>query len=96
MSGGEVGEGGRLLALGNILGLGESVVLLLGAGLGVGDHLGPVDDHVLGQFPDLVDVLADAVDGLFLDLPVGDAVIGTLNKVIEYLVALVHSFTRKQ
>jgi len=83
VSGGKVVEGGPLLALADVLGLGEAEVPLLGAGLGVGDHLWPVDDHVLGQFPDLVDVLADAVDGLLLHLPVGDGLVLALKQKVE-------------
>lgn len=75
VSRGEVVERGPLLALGNILGLGESIVPLLRAGLREGNDLGPVSDHVLGQLTDLVDVLADAVDGLLLNLPVGDGLV---------------------
>ena len=76
MSGGEVVERRSLLALGNILGLGQAEVLLLRASLWVGDHLGPVDDHVLGQLADLVDVFANTIDAFLLNLPVSQAVIG--------------------
>ena len=76
MPGGKVVERRSLLALGNILGLGEAVILLLRASLWVGNHLWPVDNHVLRQLADLVDVFANAIDGLLLNLPVGQAVIG--------------------
>jgi len=76
MSGGKVVERRPLLTLGNILGLGESVVPLLWASLGEGNDLRSVDDDVLGQLPDFVNVFADAVDALLLHLPVGDGLVG--------------------
>ena len=78
MSGSKVVERRFLLTLGNILGLGQAKVLLLRAGLWVWDHLGPVNNHVLGQFTDFVDVLANSINALLLDLPVGDAIIGRI------------------
>ena len=75
MSRSKVVERGFLLTLGNILGLGQTKVLLLRASLWVWDHLRPVNNHVLGQFADFVDVLTNSINGLFLDLPVGGAVI---------------------
>jgi hypothetical protein len=71
LSWGKVVERGSLLTLGNIFGLGEAKVLLLWAGLWVWDHLGPVDNHILGQLTNFVNVFANSINCLLLDLPVG-------------------------
>ena len=53
----------------NILGLDNFEILVLAALLGMGDQLGPVTDHVFGQFIDLVSDFTNAINALFLGLP---------------------------
>ena len=62
-------EGGAPLAVVDVLGLDDFVVLVFLALLALGNQFGSVTDHVLGQFVDLVGDFAKAIDLLFLGLP---------------------------
>ena len=75
VSRGKVVKGRPLLTLSNILGLGETIVFFLRASFWIRNHFRPVNNHVLGQFTNLIDVLTNTINSFLLDLPVSKTVI---------------------
>lgn len=84
VSRGKVVERRPLLTLSNILGFCETIVFLLRAGFWIGNHFRPVNNHVLGQFANLIDVFTNTINCFLLDLPVSKSVIRRIFTKLEY------------